>query len=130
MDSAIWVAIIGLLGSFITVGGTIVVAIISKNTNKKITKIEDVKTEILQEIEKNRNGYEKEIGNHILENDKTYLTDFLSDVEAHEPKSEMQIRRAYEIKKEYNSLGGDSYVDDKWDELVRKGILKERRQEI
>lgn len=129
MDSAIWVAIIGLLGSFITVGGTIVVAIISKNTNKKITKIEDVKTEILQEIEKNRNGYEKEIGNHILENDKTYLTDFLSDVEAHEPKSEMQIRRAYEIKKEYNSLGGDSYVDDKWDELVRKGILKERRQE-
>ena len=130
MDSAIWVAIIGLLGSFITVGGTIVVAIISKNTNKKITKIEDVKTEILQEIEKNRNGYEKEIGKHILENDKTYLTDFLSDVEAHEPKSEMQIRRAYEIKKEYNSLGGDSYVDDKWDELVRKGILKERRQEI
>ena len=116
MDSSIWVAILGTLGTFITVGGTVIVALISKNTNKKVSKIEDVKDYCQQMMD-----------NHILENDKTYLTDFLSDIEAHEPKSEMQIRRAYEIKKEYNEKGGDSYVDDKWEELIRKGILKERR---
>ena len=113
---SIIVAIIGLIGSLITVGGTIVVALISKSTNKKVSKIEDVK-DYCQNM----------MDNHILENDKTYLTDFLSDIEAGEPKSEIQIRRAYEIKEEYNKKGGDSYIDDKWEELIRKGILKERR---
>ncbi len=124
MNNTIWVALISASIPSIT---SIIVMYMQTKTNKKITKIEDIKTEILQEVENNRKGYEKEISNHILENDKTYLTDFLSDIEANEPKSEMQIRRAYEIKKEYNSLGGDSYIDDKWDELIRKGILKEGR---
>ena len=113
---SIIVAIIGLIGSLITVGGTIVVALISKSTNKKVSKIEDVK-DYCQNM----------MDNHILENDKTYLTDFLSDIEAGEPKSEIQIRRAYEIKEEYNKNGGDSYIDDKWDELVKSGILKEKK---
>lgn len=109
MDSTIWVAIITGIFGLITV-------IINKNTNKKVDKIQDIK------------GYcKKMMDDHILENDKTYLTDFLSDVEAGEPKSQIQIRRAYEIKEEYNNKGGDSYIDDKWDELVKKGILKERR---
>ena len=116
MDSSIWVAILGTLGTLITVGGTIIVALITRSTNKKVSKIEDVK-DYCQNM----------MDNHILENDKTYLTDFLSDIEAGEPKSEIQIRRAYEIKWEYNQKGGDSYIDDKWDELIRKGILKERR---
>ena len=119
MDSSIWVAILGTLGTLITVSGTIIVALISKNTNKKVSKIEDVKDYCQEMIDK-----------HILENDKTYLTDFLSDIESGEPKKEIQIRRAYEIKEEYNKKGGDSYVDDKWEELAKKGVLKERRQEV
>ena len=117
MDSTIWATII-------TVAGTIIVSLITKNTNKKVEKSNKLKTELLEEIKKSRKEYKQEISNHILENDKTYLTDFLSDIESGEPKREIQIRRAYEIKKEYNEKGGDSYVDDKWDELVRKGILK------
>ena len=119
MDSTITVAII-------TVLGTIIVALITKNTNKKVEKSNEIKESLLQEIKKNRDEYKKEISNHILENDKTYLTDFLSDIESGEPKKEIQIRRAYEIKEEYNEKGGDSYIDDKWDELIKKGILKER----
>ena len=94
---AIWCAIITGIFGLITV-------VINKNTNKKVDKIENVKTEILEQVKKNREEYKKGINDHILENDKTYLTDFLSDIEAKEPKSEIQIRRAYEIKKEYNSL--------------------------
>ena len=30
----------------------------------------------------------------------------------------------YETKKEYNDLGGDSYVDTKWEQLVLIGKLK------
>lgn len=120
MDSTIMVALISAVG-------TIIIALINKNTNKKVTKSNELKNELLQEIKQNREEYKQEISNHILENDKTYLTDFLSDIESGEPKKEIQIRRAYEIKKEYNEKGGDSYIDDKWEELVKKGILKERR---
>ena len=67
------------------------------------------------------------ISDHILDNDKTYLTDFISDIEAGEPKAEIQIMRAKEIKQDYNRRGGDSYVDDKWEELKNKGLLKERK---
>lgn len=112
MDSTITVAIISGIFGIITV-------LINKNTNKKINKIEDIKR------------YCKEMmDNHILENDKTYLTDFLSDVEVGEPKSEIQIRRAYEIKKEYNEKGGDSYIDDKWTEVIKKGLLKLKERKV
>ena len=120
---AVWCAFItGVFG--------VITVIINKNTNKKVDKIEDVKSEILKQVQKNREEYKEEISNHILENNKTYLTDFLSDIEAGEPKSEIQIRRAYEIKWEYNQKGGDSYIDDKWDELIKKRLLKERKRAI
>ena len=90
-------------------------------------KSNDIKASLLKEIKKNRDEYKEEISEHILDNEKTYLTDFLSDVESGEPKNEIQILRAYELKEDYNKRGGDSYIDDKWEELVRKGILKERR---
>lgn len=115
MDSSIWVALLSTFGTIITVAGTVIVAFISRNTNKKVSKIEDVK-DYCQNM----------MDNHILENDKTYLTDFLSEIEASEPKSEIQIRRAYEIKQEYNKKGGDSYIDDKWEELIKNGKLKKR----
>ena len=104
MDSTIIVTIITGIFGLITV-------LLNRSTNKKVDKIQEVK------------DYCKEMmDNHILENDKTYLTDFLSDIEAKEPKSQIQIRRAYEIKKEYNQLGGD-----RRDELVKRGILKEKK---
>lgn len=77
-------------------------------------------------IEKIKVNCQEMMDKHILENEKTYLTDFLSDVEAGEPKSEIQIRRAYDIKREYNDLGGDSYIDDKWEELVKMGLLERK----
>lgn len=92
----------------ITAGATIINTIINKNTSKKVASIEELK---------------KNIDSVKYENDKTYLTDFLSEVEAGQAKTEIQKQRAYEIYEEYTKLNGNSYVHSKWEELVKKGVL-------
>ena len=54
----------------ITVIGSIVVALITSSTNKKIDTIKEIKETILSEVEKTRVGYEKAIKEHIIEDDK------------------------------------------------------------
>ena len=60
---------------------------------------------------------------HILDADKTYLINFLSDLENGIKKTEIQIKHAYEIYERYTKNGGNSYVHDKWDECKNKGLL-------
>ena len=60
---------------------------------------------------------------HILESDKTFLTDFLSDIEQGIPKTEIQIKRAYEVFEEYINLHGNSYIHDKWEVLKSKKLI-------
>lgn len=98
--------------ALITAGATIINTFISKNTSKKVETIQELKKDI-----------KKDLDSVKYENDKTYLTDFLSEVEAKQPKTEIQKRRAYEIYEEYTKLNGNSYVHNKWEELVKKGVL-------
>lgn len=98
--------------ALITAGATIINTFISKNTSKKVETIQELKRDI-----------KKDLDSVKYENDKTYLTDFLSEVEAKQPKTEIQKRRAYEIYEEYTKLNGNSYVHNKWEELVKKGVL-------
>ena len=122
--------------SIISAISLIIVAFINKDTNKKVKnnkdtfeqKFDELRDDILKEVENNREEYTKQINNHILENDKTYLTDFMSDLESGEPKQEMQITRAYEIKAEYDNLENkDTYIKDKWRELVKKKFLRRKK---
>lgn len=55
---------------------------------------------------------------------KVWLTTELTKVrdELYKPTEE-QKRLLFEAKKEYNVLGGDSYVDDMFDECKEKGLL-------
>ena len=55
----------------ITAGATIINTIISKNTSKKVETIEELKKDIKRNLDSVK-----------YENDKTYLTDFLSELEA------------------------------------------------
>lgn len=98
--------------ALITAGATIINTFISKSTSKKVETIQELKKDI-----------KKDLKSVKYENDKTYLTDFLSEVEAKQPKTEIQKRRAYEIYEEYTKLNGNSYVHNKWEELVKKGVL-------
>ena len=121
----------GIITTVITTIGTIIIALISKNTSKKIEKIESVKKEDLEilkqdiktDIEEMKKQHEEEINNHILEADKTYLTDFLSDIEQGILKTEIQKKRAYEVYEEYISKHGNSYIHDKWEECKTKNLL-------
>lgn len=94
MESAIIVALI-------TVTGTIINTVISKKTNKKVENLHE----------------------HILDADKTHLINFLSDIELGNKKTDIQIKRAYEIYERYTKNGGNSYVHDKWEEMKKKGLL-------
>lgn len=50
---------------------------------------------------------------------KTFLVDFLSDVEKGIPKDEVQIKRAYEVYEHYrDDLHKNSYIHDKWEKLM------------
>lgn len=101
-----------IIVAFITTIGVIVNSLISNSTNRKVEKIDSLKTEFKQDIDTVKK-----------EQDKTYLTDFLADIENGVLKTDIQIQRAYEIYEEYTNLHGNSYVHDKWEELVKEGIL-------
>lgn len=101
-----------IIVALITTIGVVINSYITNNTNKKIEKIDGLKEKFSNDI----NEVKKE-------QDKTYLTDFLSDIEQGIPKTDIQIKRAYEVYEEYTELKGNSYIHDKWEELVKEGVL-------
>ena len=51
---------------------------------------------------------------------KTFLVEFLSDIENGVKKDEVQIQLAYEVYDRYTiELKGNSYVHDKWGKLMK-----------
>ena len=110
------VTLIGAVASIIT-------AIISKMTNKKVETIQEIKNEFNRNVEKIQKQHKEEMDKHILEADKTFLTNFLSEIEQGVPKTEIQIKRGYEVYEEYTSKNGNSYIHDKWVQLVTEGKL-------
>lgn len=109
--------------TLITATATVINTVISKKTSKKVETIQDIKNEFKKEIQNIQKQHQEEMDKHILEADKTYLTNFLSEIESGVKKSPIQIRRAYEVYEEYTSKHGNSYVHDKWEELVSNGKL-------
>lgn len=108
-----------IIVAFITALGTIINTVISKKTNKKINNIDDIN----QKLDFMRNESKKDMLEHTIDADKTYLINFLSDLENGVPKTEVQIKRTYEIYERYVNNGGNSYVHDKWEEVKNKGLL-------
>lgn len=108
MDGALITVIGGIVVALITVSGTIINTIISKKTNKKVDCITELR---------------KEFTAHVLDADKTFLINFLSDIENGVTKSDIQIKRIYEIYERYVANGGNSYVHDRWEEVKKKGLL-------
>ncbi len=114
----------GLFGLLISIVG------LAKYILKKVNQVleQKVKQPILNEVKKNREEYMEELNKHIIQDYKTYLVDFLTRAENGEPIAKNQMKNAYDMKDEYKQRGGDSYVDEKWDELEEKGIIKDLRK--
>lgn len=108
MEGTLVTVIGGIVVALITVSGTIVNTIISKKTNKKVDSITE---------------FRKDFKAHVLDADKTNLINFLSEIDNGVKKSDIQIKRAYEIYERYTENGGNSYVHDKWEEVKKKGLL-------
>ena len=70
-----------------------------------------------------REESKQDMKEHLLDSDKTYLINFLSELENGIIKTDVQIKRAYEIYERYSKNGGNSYVHDKWEECKQKRLL-------
>lgn len=114
---------IAIITATISAISAIIVALISNKTNKKVEKIDTIKSDFNNEIQQLKKDFKNQLNNIQLENDKTFLTDFLSDLENGVTKSDIQIKRAYEVYEEYVGLNGNSYIHNKWEELVKEGVL-------
>jgi Na+-translocating ferredoxin:NAD+ oxidoreductase RnfG subunit len=114
---------VSVITATISAISAIIVALISQKTNKKVEKIDSIKASFNNQISDLRSDFKEQLNNIRLENDKTFLTNFLSDLENGVPKSDIQIKRAYEVYEEYIKLNGNSYIHNKWEELVKKGVL-------
>ncbi len=104
--------VITILLAVISSVTTISTAIIANKTNKKVDSIAEVKE-----------TFEKQIIEMKVENDKTYLTDFLSDLNNGEHKTEYQKQRASELYDFYTKNGGNSYIHTEWDKAKEKGLI-------
>ena len=111
------VAIIGLIG-------LIAQSLISANTSRKIKSNEAREKEIDNKLSAMERRLTSKIEDTKLNSNKRFLVDFMRRCEKGEQFSDEEIRYAFEAKEEYNRLGGNSYVDAKWDKLIEKGILK------
>lgn len=110
---------------------TIIVAIISligvliqtKSKEKQdniVTKLEQIRMESKQGDESIKSKIDK---NHI-ETLKVWLVTELTKIrdEVYVPNEE-QKALIHEAKREYNRLGGDSYVDTMFDNCIHRGLL-------
>ena len=101
MEGTISTIIVAVITGIVTIVNTV----ISKRTSKKVDSISDLKKDIADMREESK----KDILEHTLDADKTFLINFLSE--------HMKFTR--DIVK----IGGNSYVHDKWEEVKRKGLL-------
>ena len=54
---------------------------------------------------------------------KTDLVNFINDIEHNVPKSQIQKEHAHELYDRYHALGGNSYVRDHWEKLIKDGKI-------
>lgn len=110
---------------------TILVALISligiliQQRNKNKTDSIDQKIDKLRKEQESRMlGIENKIDDNQLAGLKRFLIIEMTKIQQSKKKTgEEQKRIIYEAKKEYNDLGGDSYVDDMFEDLRKNDIL-------
>ncbi len=99
---------IGAIISLITFSKTFIKKVL-KPINEKIDNLQDAST-------KSRNNIE-------LELIKIILINFINDIEQGINKTPIQKQNAYELYDRYVSLGGNSYVHERWKKLQMEGKI-------
>lgn len=99
---------IGALTTLITYFKTIINKIL-KPINSKIDNLQDISIQSRNNIE--------------LELIKVILVNFINDIEQDNYKTQMQRQNAYELYDRYRSLGGNSYIQERWNKLIKDGKI-------
>lgn len=110
--------------------GVITVVIQTRNKNKldnQKTLLDTVNANIAAMRKESKDDDEKlskKLDTHELASLKRFLVDELAKIKngVYIP-TDNQKSLIHEAKKEYNDLGGDSYVDEMFDDLVEKGLI-------
>ena len=100
------------LGVLITTLGVVATAVIQSYQASKKDKIETI-----------LNSIKIDLKNEKLARCKVDLINVMSRVDKGYILNESEKSILYEEKRDYNLLGGDSYVDDFWDKLKKEGKL-------
>ncbi len=88
-----------------------------KSFMAKVLKPIDQKIEHLENVASNsRNNIE-------LELIKIILVNFINDIEQGVHKTDIQKKNAYELYDRYQTLGGNSYIHDCWNKLIKEGKI-------
>lgn len=69
------------------------------------------------------NPVNEKIDNLELSIAKIDLVNFITDIEHGVPKSQIQKMNAHELYDRYTEKGGNSYVHEHWEKLVKEGKL-------
>lgn len=113
-----------MIVALITGVTSIITAKIAKDTNKKMNDWNEMKDELKKEIlQEVSSVVKKEISELKMDDFKTYLTDFISDVNNGEHKTEHQKARASELYDYYTKNGGNSYIHTEMDKLKKNGLI-------
>ncbi len=101
----------------VLIGGITGLIAFSKSFIQKILKPIDQKMEHLEAVASTgRNNIE-------LELIKIILVNFINDIEQGNPKTDIQKKNAYELYDRYQSLGGNSYIHECWEKLIKEGKI-------
>ena len=103
-----WIILIGTLITAITTICVFCKKIINKGFEPIYQKMDKQKEDINHRLDK-----------LDINQCRNYLVNLLSDMEAGEKVSELRLKRAYEVYDHYCELGGNSYIHDKWEKLMK-----------
>lgn len=99
------------------IGSILAICKYAKSINKKILAPIDRK------LDKMDKDHLKMIENLEMSSIKTDLVNFINDVEHGVQKSQIQRMNAHELYDRYSKLGGNSYVHDHWEKLIKDGKI-------
>lgn len=124
------VGLIAQVGMTFTAICSLLAVIIQVKSNNKTKKNGDMMTIIdskLDKLKADSDASDKELRECITEHHLRYFKDQLvitmSKIEAGYIPTIEEKHILHEQKAKYNELGGDSYVDEMWDNLHSKGLL-------
>ena len=111
-DIATWAAFIAAL-----CGSVAAIVTLLKKTFTKLFK------EQMKDIDERLKKHESTIAKIDMENCKNFLVSFLVKVEHEDVTDEIETQRFWEEYEHYVTIGGNSYIRNKVDKLVKEGKL-------